>query len=82
MTRLTTEFLALKHESMILGHSSNPVFGFSLMEQVRLFAVWPMENWFGSSMNHKLGLDECLRMLQACYRKKMSDTECDQIDNS
>ena len=30
------EFLALKHESNILGHSSNPVCGFSMMEQVRL----------------------------------------------
>ena len=46
------EFLALKHESMILGHSSNPVCGFSMMEQVRLCAVRPMENWLGSSLNH------------------------------
>ena len=29
------EFLALKHESRIFGHSSNPVCGFSMMEQVR-----------------------------------------------
>ena len=46
-----SEFLALKHESSIIGHSSNPVCGFSMMEQVRLCAVWPMENWLGSSMN-------------------------------
>ena len=38
------EFLALKHKSRILGHSPNPVFGFSMMEQVRLCAVWSMEN--------------------------------------
>ena len=38
------ELLALKHESRILGHSSNPVCGFSMMELVRLCAVWPMEN--------------------------------------
>ena len=49
------EFLALKHESRILGHSSNPVCGFSMMEQVRLCAVWPMENWLGSSLNHIQG---------------------------
>ena len=34
-----SEFLALKHESRILGHSSNPVCGFSMMEQVRLCVV-------------------------------------------
>ena len=46
-----TEFLVLNQESRILGHSSNPVCGFSVMEQVILCAVWPMENWLGSSMN-------------------------------
>ena len=35
------EFLALKHDSRILGHSSNPVCGFSMMEQVRPCGVWP-----------------------------------------
>ena len=45
------EFLALKHESRILGHISNPACGFSAMEQVRLCAVWPVENWLGSSLN-------------------------------
>ena len=44
-TRPPPEFLALKQESRILGHSSNPVCGFSMMEQVRLCAVWLMENW-------------------------------------
>ena len=28
-----------------------PVCGFSMMDQVRLCAVWPMENWLGSSLN-------------------------------
>ena len=51
----TPEFLALKHKSRILGHSSNPVCGFSTMEQVRLCAVWPMENWLGSSLNQIQG---------------------------
>ena len=46
-----SESIALKHESRILGHSSNPVCGFSMMEQVRLCAVLPMENWLGSSLN-------------------------------
>ena len=50
-----TEILALKHESRILRHSSNPVCGFSMMEQVRLCAVWPMENWLGSSLNQIQG---------------------------
>ena len=45
------EFLALKHESRIIGHSSNPVGGFYMMEQVGLCAGWPMENWLGSSLN-------------------------------
>ena len=50
-----SEFLALKHESRILGHSSSPVCGFSMMEQVRLCAVWPMYNWLGSSLNQIQG---------------------------
>ena len=50
-SRVHPEFLALKQESRILGHSSNPVCGFCMMEQVRLCAVWPMENWLGSSLN-------------------------------
>ena len=47
------ELLALKHKSRILGHSSNPVCmcGLSMMEQVRLCAVRPMENWLCSSLN-------------------------------
>ena len=51
----STEFLALKQESRILGHSSNSVRGFSKMEQVRLCAAWPMENWLGSSLNQIQG---------------------------
>ena len=50
-----TEFLALKHESRILGHPSNPVCGFFVMEQVYLCAVWFMDNWLGSSLNHIQG---------------------------
>ena len=37
----SSEFLALKQESRILGHSSNLVCGFSMME---LCAVLPKEN--------------------------------------
>ena len=46
----TKVFLALKHDRSILRQSSNPVCGFSMMEQVRLRAVWPMEIWLGNSM--------------------------------
>ena len=49
------EFLALKHERRILGHSSNPVCGISMTEQVRLCAVWPTDNWLGSSLNQIQG---------------------------
>ena len=42
----------LKHDSRIIRQSSNTVCGFSMKEQVRLCAVWPTENWLGSSMNH------------------------------
>ena len=55
LLQVQAEFLALKHESRILGHSSNPVCGVSMMEQVRLSAVWPMENWLGSSLNQIQG---------------------------
>ena len=54
------EFLALKHESRILGHSSNPVCGFFMMEQVRLCAVWSMENWLGSSLLQIKGFFEAI----------------------
>ena len=50
ITSFPSEILAVKHESMILGHSSNPVYGFSMMEQVRLCAVW-----LGSSLNQIQG---------------------------
>ena len=55
MIHQRAEFLALKHDSRILGHSSHPVCGFPMMEQVRLCAVWPMENWLGSSLNQIQG---------------------------
>ena len=50
-----SDILCLKHDSSILRQSSNPVFGFSMIEPVRLLDVWPMENWLGSSMNYMLG---------------------------
>ena len=53
--RCVPELLVLGHESRILGHSSNSVSGFSMTEQVRLCAVWPMENWLGSSLNQIQG---------------------------
>ena len=52
------EFHALKDESRILGYPSNPVSGFSMMEWVRLCAVWPMENRLGPSLNRVGPLSE------------------------
>ena len=49
------DILFLKHTSSIFRQSSNPVCGSSIMEQVRLCTVWPMDNWLGSSMNHIQG---------------------------
>ena len=76
------DILFLKHACSILKLSCNPVCGFSIMEQVRFCAVWPMENWRGSSMNHIQSRAsylsqyvfpcDCLRMLQACFRQRMS----------
>ena len=49
------DIIFLKHDSGILRQLSNPVCGFSMMEQVRLCAVWSTEDWLGSSMNHIQG---------------------------
>ena len=46
------EIYSEDHESSIFRQSSNPVCGLSMMEQVRLCAVWPTENRLGSSMNY------------------------------
>ena len=67
-----TDNLFLKHDSSIFRQSSNPVCGFSMMEQVRLCAVWPTENCLGSSMNHMQGWRIVLNMLQPCFEKGMS----------
>ena len=62
------EFLALRHESKILGHhSSNPVCGFSVMELVRFCAVWPMENCLGSSL--KLKQIQCWTTVRESYSR-------------
>ena len=57
LSLLSADNLFLKHDSSILrqSESSNPVCGFSMMVQVRLFAVWSTENWLCSSMNHIQG---------------------------
>ena len=52
---MTPELLALKHKSRIVGNLSDSVCGFSIMEQVRLCAVRPTENWLGSSLNQIQG---------------------------
>ena len=61
------EFLALKHDSRILGHSSHPVCGFPMMEQVRLCAVWPIENWLGYSLNQT----QCRTTVQKSYSRAL-----------
>ena len=66
-----SEFLALKHESRILGQSSNFVWGFSMMEQVRLCVVWHMENWIDSSLNQIHC--HCPRILLSCFRARNSE---------
>ena len=67
---LSSDILFLKHASSIFRQSSNPVCGFSMMEQVKLCAVWPTENWLSSSMNDIQGWIDCLNMLLSCFRKK------------
>ena len=57
------DILFLKHACSILRQSSNPVCGFSMMEQVRLCAVWPTENWLGSSRNH---IQFCMTVWETC----------------
>ena len=61
------DFLALKHESRIFGHSSksNPVCGFSMEEQVRLCAVRLF-------LEPDTGLDHCPRILLSCLRVRTS----------
>ena len=49
------DILALKHVSSTFRQSANPVCGFFTMEQLMLCAVWPTENWLGSSLNQIQG---------------------------
>ena len=71
--RNKADIVILKHASSIFRHSSNPVCGFSMTEQLRLCAVSPMENWLGSSMNQIQGWTTVLRILLWCYRARTSD---------
>ena len=48
--RCRTDIFFLKHASSILRQSFNPLNGSSMIEQVRLCAVWPTKNWLGSPM--------------------------------
>ena len=54
------EFLALKQESRILQQSSNPVCGFSMMEQARLHAHGELAWLF---LEPDTELDQCPRIL-------------------
>ena len=49
--RFKADILFLQHACSILIPTLYVVF--SVMEQVRLCAVWPTENWLDSSMNHR-----------------------------
>ena len=68
-TLSNAEFLALKHESRIFGHSSNSVSAFSMMEQVRLCAVWKLAYLL---LEPDTGLDHCPRILLSCLRARTS----------
>ena len=63
------EFLALKHESRILRHSSNPVCGSWKSKASSPWAKQPI-----MEKPHTV-LDDCLRILLACFRKRMSATQ-------
>ena len=55
MRAVPPDIFFLKHASSIFRQSSNPVYGFSMMEQEQMGSVWPMENWLGSSIKHIQG---------------------------
>ena len=44
-----TDIVDPEHESSIFRSFILPCMWFSMMEQVRLCAVWPTENWLGTS---------------------------------
>ena len=66
-----SEFLALKHESRILENSSNPVYGFCMLEQVRLccFAHGELAWLF---LDPDTWLDDCPKILLSCFRARTS----------
>jgi len=66
---MAAECLALKNESRILGHSSHPVCGFSVMEQVRLCAVGPWRTGLDLPEPHTR-MDHCPRVLLWCFRAR------------
>ena len=47
-----------------------------MLDQVRLCAVRPLENWLGSSLNQIQGWMTG-NMLLSCFRKRMSDNRLD-----
>ena len=60
------DILFLKHCSSIFRQSSHPESGFSMMEQVRLCAVWPTDNLLCSSINHILVLQGWMTVWICC----------------
>ena len=66
---------SFKHGSSILRQSSNRVCGFSMMEQVRLWGVWPTENCIGFSMNHIQGWMTVWEFYSHALDKRRLDSE-------
>ena len=68
------DILFLKHACSILRQSSNPACGFCMWFCCLAHGelAWLIHNLHS-------GLDDCLRMLQACFRKRMSapGRQCD-----
>ena len=69
--RICPDILFLKHVGSILRQSSNPVSGFSMMEQVRLCAVWSTLNWLFPEPH--TGSEDCLRVPGCLDLSRMND---------
>ena len=62
--RLLGRYCSYLLQNLVNDGMPNSVCCFSMMKQVRLCAVWPTENWLGSSRNHIQGW----RTVWECWR--------------
>ena len=71
----TTEVLALKHESRILGQWSTPMSG---SRKSQASSPWAKQQSLTCSIIEKphTGLDECPRILLSCFRARNSGGRC------